>query len=261
MKPASLLSSAEARSLRGVLFDLDDTVLTAGRLTLEAYAAIWNLHDAGLDLVAVTGRPSAWGVLLARQWPVAGCVTENGALYVVRDGAGVSIRDTQDETVRRARQAKLAMLVERIGEVVPEARLADDNDGRRSDVAWDIGERMRLPRERVRRIEAEIETAGARSTRSSVHLHATFDSDDKASGALAFCGRELGCDPTSALARFAFVGDSANDATCFNAFHTTFGVANVRAHLGGLTVPPRYVSALPMGAGFAEISREILSKR
>jgi len=132
VKPASLLSPEEARSLRGVLFDLDDTVLTAGRLTLEAYVAIWNLHDAGLDLVAVTGRPSAWGALLARQWPVAGCVTENGALYVVRDGAGVSIRDTQDEAVRRARQVKLAMLVEQVREVVPEALLADDNDGRRS---------------------------------------------------------------------------------------------------------------------------------
>jgi hydroxymethylpyrimidine pyrophosphatase-like HAD family hydrolase len=188
-------------------------------------------------------------------------VTENGALYVVRDGAGVSVRDPQDETVRRGRQVKLATLVEHVREVVPEARLADDNDGRRSDVTWDIGERMRLSHERVRAIQSEIQAAGARSTWSSVHLHATFDSDDKASGALAFCARELGCSETSALARFAFVGDSANDATCFSAFRTTFGVANVRAHLGGLTVPPRYVSARPMGAGFAEIAREILSKR
>jgi hydroxymethylpyrimidine pyrophosphatase-like HAD family hydrolase len=261
MKPVSLLSPDEARSLRGVLFDLDDTVLTAGRLTLETYVAIWNLHDAGLDLVAVTGRPSSWGALLARQWPIAGCVTENGALHVVRDGAGVSVRDPHDETERRDRRLKLATLVDHVRHVVPEARLADDNDGRRSDVAWDIGERMKLPREGVRAIQSEIEAAGARSTCSSVHLHATFDSDDKASGALAFCAGELGCNPTSALARFAFVGDSANDAACFSAFRTTFGVANVRAHLSGLTVPPRYVSAQPMGAGFAEIAREILSKR
>jgi len=261
VKPASLLSPDEARQLRGVLFDLDDTVLTEGLLTRQAYGAIWDLHDAGLTLAAVTGRPSSWGALLARQWPIAGCVTENGALHVVRDGAGVSVRDRCDEAVRRARRAHLASLVERVRRVVPEARLADDNGGRLSDVAWDIGERERLSPEHVRAIESEIGAAGARSTRSSVHLHATFDSDDKASGALDFCARELGCAPTSALARFAFVGDSANDAACFGAFRTTFGVANVRAHLAGLTIPPRYVSAEAMGAGFAEIAHEILRKR
>jgi HAD superfamily hydrolase (TIGR01484 family) len=261
VKPASLLSSEEARSLRGLLFDLDDTVLTGGLLTRQAYDAIWNLHEAGLALVAVTGRPSSWGALLARQWPIAGCVTENGALAVIREGAGVRIRDPHDEIERSARRARLAGIVECVRHVVPDARLADDNDGRRSDVAWDIGERVKLPREDVRAIEREIEAAGARSTLSSVHLHATFDAEDKATGALAFCARELGSDSTSALARFAFVGDSANDAACFNAFHTTFGVANVRAHLGALTVPPRYVSARFMGEGFAEIAQEILNKR
>lgn len=261
MKPASLLPSSEARSLRGVLFDLDDTLLTKGLLTREAYGAIWNLHEAGLTLVAVTGRPSSWGALLARQWPVAGCVTENGALVVVREGTGVTVRDPHGETERSARRARLADIVERVRSIVPEARLADDNDGRRSDVAWDIGERFKLPDTAVQTIEDEIQASGARSTRSSVHLHATFDAEDKATGALGFCTRELGCDSTAALVRFAFIGDSANDAACFNAFRTTFGVANVRAHLGGLTVPPRYVSARPMGEGFAEIAQEILKKR
>jgi hydroxymethylpyrimidine pyrophosphatase-like HAD family hydrolase len=261
VRPVHLLNPDEARALRGVLFDLDDTVLTAGVLTRASYDALWDLHDAGLALVAVTGRPSSWGLLLTRQWPLAGCVTENGALHVVRSGADVILRDPCDGAERGARRARLAQLVERVGRRVPEARLADDNEGRRSDVAWDIAERTQLPREQVLAIRSEIEAAGARPMQSSVHLHASFDVDDKASGALAFCARELQCDPASALVRFAFVGDSANDAACFGAFRTTFGVANVRAHLGALTVPPRYVSTETMGAGFAEIARELLTKR
>jgi hydroxymethylpyrimidine pyrophosphatase-like HAD family hydrolase len=107
----------------------------------------------------------------------------------------------------------------------------------------------------------EIERAGARWTQSSVHLHATFDPDDKASGVLRFCARELGEPPSAAPHRFAFVGDSGNDAPCFAAFHSTFGVANVRASVPRLSVPPRYVAQAAMGDGFAEIAAVLLAKR
>ena len=72
MRPLSALGAEEARGLRGLLFDLDDTLLSHGLLTRAAYDALWDLHDAGLRLVAVTGRPCAWGEVLARQWPVEG---------------------------------------------------------------------------------------------------------------------------------------------------------------------------------------------
>ena len=64
MKALSSLSAEEARRLRGLLFDLDDTLLSHGVLTRAAYDALWDLRDAGLALVAVTGRPSGWGELL-----------------------------------------------------------------------------------------------------------------------------------------------------------------------------------------------------
>ncbi len=261
MQPLSALGTDEARGLRGLLFDLDDTVLTHGVLTRAAYEALWSLRDAGLLLVAVTGRPSGWGEVLARQWPIAGCVTENGAVYVVREGPGVARRDACDDAERHARRLRLARLVERVREAVPEARLTDDVDARRSDVTWDVGERTRLPEDRVAAVVREIAAAGARWSQSSVHLHATFDADDKASGAVRFCARELGEEPGSARVRFAFAGDSGNDAPCFAGFATTFGVANVRASISRLSVPPRYVASQEMGAGFAEIAAEILRKR
>jgi len=255
------LSSAEARGLRGILFDLDDTFLTHGVLTRAAYDALWALRNGGLVLVVVTGRPSGWGAVLARQWPIDGCVTENGAIHVLREKAGITYRDTCDATERAARRARLVRLVEGVRVLVPEARLADDNSERCSDVTWDIGERERLAGDRIRKIVSAIDAAGARHTQSSVHLHATFDSDDKASGALRFCVAELGEEPAAALGRFAFVGDSGNDAPCFGAFRTTFGVSNVIGHLRRITTAPRFVATRPMGDGFAEIADEILSKR
>ena len=261
MRPVSTLPREEAAHLRGLLFDLDDTVLTHGVLTRGAFDALWEMHDAGLLLVAVTGRPFGWAEVIARQWPVAGCVAENGALYVLRDGAELRVCDACDETERLERRQRLERLADRVRTVVPEASPTDDRYARRSDFTWDIGERARLPGDRVRAIVREIESAGARWSLSSVHLHATFDGDDKASGAVRFCARELGEDEGKATYTFAFAGDSPNDAPCFSAFRTTFGVANVRSAVDRLSLPPRYVASRPMGEGFAEIAEELLRKR
>jgi HAD superfamily hydrolase (TIGR01484 family) len=261
VKPLADLDPVTAHGLRGLLFDLDDTLLTHGTLTRDAYGALWDLHDAGLRLVIVTGRPSGWGEVLVRQWPVDGAVTENGAVHVVREGRGVAIRERCSPEERTSRRARLAALASRVRDLVPKAALADDVGARRSDLTWDIGERARLPDDRVARVAAEIARAGARSTRSSVHLHATFDEDDKASGAVDFLARSFGEDSGAARVRYAFAGDSGNDAACFAAFRTTFAVANVAPYLGRMPVGPAYVAKGEMGAGFAEIAAAVLGGR
>ncbi|WP_394823425.1 HAD hydrolase family protein [Pendulispora albinea] len=261
MIPLANLDPTTARALRGLLFDLDDTFLTHGSLTREAYNALWDMRDAGLRLVAVTGRPSGWGEIIVRQWPIDGAVTENGAVHLIREGRGIARLEACDEAERRRRRIRLAGLVERVRVEVPEARLADDVDARRSDITWDIGERMRLPNDRVDAIAAIIVAEGARTTRSSVHLHATFDTDDKASGAVRFLREYFGEDTGRALVSYAFAGDSGNDAACFAAFRNTFGVANVVPYLGKLTILPRFVAQKAMGEGFAEIARALLSYR
>jgi hydroxymethylpyrimidine pyrophosphatase-like HAD family hydrolase len=89
----------------------------------------------------------------------------------------------------------------------------------------------------------------------------TLDPFDKASGTIAFLGDRFGDDPTAARHRYAYVGDSANDAACFYAFDTSFGVANVGSSVPRLSVPPRYVASAPKGSGFAEICNRILELR
>ena len=95
----------------------------------------------------------------------------------------------------------------------------------------------------------------------SVHLHASFERDDKASGAMRFVHARFGDDVGSAIHRWGFVGDSGNDAACFAAFATTFGVANVRAYARSMSVPPRWIAPSERGAGFAEIAKVLVAAR
>lgn len=261
MRPLAELGAEEARGIAGLFFDLDDTLLTRGVLERGAYDALWDLHDAGLHLVAVTGRPSGWAEVFVRQWPIEGAVTENGAILVVREDHGVRVLHDAPPAELAARRARLDALVASIAQEMPDLFLGDDVHARRSDVTWDIGEKAKVPEERVAELCRRIAASGARTTRSSVHVHASFEQDDKASGALRFVRDVLGQDPGAAVYRWAFVGDSTNDAPCFAALRTTFGVANVRPYVSRMSVPPRWVAGAERGAGFVEIARAILERR
>jgi HAD superfamily hydrolase (TIGR01484 family) len=273
MRPLSWLSAGEARRVDGVLFDLDDTLLDHGALRPEAFDALGRLRRAGLRLVACTGRPASWAELLASQWPIDAAIAENGAVAFATYRAALApeagleppAAPAKLTLVSRpgagARRAELLALAHELVTAFPEARLADDNAGRRTDVTLDVHEHRRVEQRDVLAMRARAEARGARTLHSSVHLHLTFEGDDKASGSLRALERIFGVGSTRARARYAYVGDSGNDADAFAAFALTFGVANVARHLGRLTVPPRYVTPSPMGRGFAEMAERLASLR
>jgi len=116
---------------------------------------------------------------------------------------------------------------------------------------------VRVVNPAIQAIVALARSRGVRTLVSSIHLHLTLETDDKASGTVRLLVERFGEDATGARGRHAFVGDSANDAAAFAAFGVTFGVANVVAHVNALTVPPRYVSDFPMGRGFAAIAARL----
>jgi HAD superfamily hydrolase (TIGR01484 family) len=261
MKPLEVLSREEARGIDGVLFDLDDTFLTRGVLTRTVYDALWELHEAHVRLVVVTGRSAAWGAVLVTQWPIDAATAENGAMVIVRDGRKVSQVDRCSAAERATRRGKLGALVKEVAERAPDVKLTDDAMGRVTDVTWDIGENEHVALARVAFVRSIIASHGARSSCSSVHLHATFETDDKATGTVRLLTSRFGVDTSAARTRWAFVGDSGNDRACFAGFSTTFGVANVRESLTSLSVPPRYVAQGSMGTGFAEIAHTLLRCR
>jgi HAD superfamily hydrolase (TIGR01484 family) len=261
MLPLDALTADEARSIDTFAFDLDDTVLDHGQLGLEAYTALHALREADIELVAITGRPSGFAEIVARQWPVTAAIAENGAIAWSRDADGrVRVIDEKPVEVRASERARLHEIARGILERYPEIAIADDDWARRTDVALDIGEHRSVPAEIVERARAEAEAEGARTFASSVHTHLTFELFDKASG-FARLARALGRDPVEATAKAAFAGDSANDAAAFGAFGLTFGVENVRRYENRLPVPPRYVASLPMGRGFAEIAVRLIGLR
>jgi len=258
MLPLSQLAPDEARSLDGLLFDLDDTLLDRGELRAETYLALSRLARSGMRLVAVTGRPAGWGDVLARQWPVAAFVTENGAISFYREGRSLRRYDAANDSERERRRRVIAGLVVDLRERFPQLSPASDNELRRSDFTFDIGEEKQVDAEVVERAKDFLRERGARHFASSVHLHVTLDGDDKASGSVRMLHTLTGIDPTLARSRYAFIGDSENDAACFAAFRTTIGVKNLS---GRPTILPRFVTHGERGAGFAEAAATLLQLR
>ncbi len=244
---------------RALLTDLDDTVLDGGRLRSAVLGALESLQGAGIAVVAITGRPASWAEMAAHQWPLFGAIAENGAIAYRRVGARVVEHDDAPRLLRAERCDRLNALTQELSLAFPELEPATDSRGRISDRAWDIGENAHVAPEVVLRVRRFLEERGAKTAQSSIHVHATFERHDKATGALAFLARELELDPAAALATVPFIGDSGNDRPCFSAFERSVGVANIDAHLGALVRTPRFRTQSARSEGFLELSRALLA--
>jgi hydroxymethylpyrimidine pyrophosphatase-like HAD family hydrolase len=152
----------------------------------------------------------------------------------------------------------LAAIVSEVQQAFPELVAASDLAGRVTDFTFDIGEDQRIAPATVHGAVDLARRHGARTTVSSVHLHLSLDGDDKASGTVRVLGTLFGEDPTRALSRWAFIGDSENDQACFAAFRTTIAVANLS---GRPSLAPRYITAAARSDGFVEAARTLVALR
>ena len=150
------IPSEVCQNIRGVFFDIDDTVTTDGRLEGSAYLAIEKLHQAGLLTVPITGRPAGWCDMIARFWPVAGVVGENGAFYFAYDRNSAKMRRcyVRSKEQRLEDQTKLATLKKEILQKVPGSAISADQAYREADLAVDFCEDVDpLPNESVLKIK------------------------------------------------------------------------------------------------------------
>ncbi len=264
MKPVSALPAAIAANLIGVFTDIDDTLTTEGRLPADAYVALEALHEAGLAIVPITGRPAGWCDMIARFWPVAGVVGENGAFYFRYDATSRKMirHFVADEAERLTNRRKLEALGTRILAEVPGSAISADQLYREADLAIDFCEDVPpLPREAVNRIVALFEESGAIAKVSSIHVNGWFGAYDKLSMTRRFAADVLGVDIDAARDRFVFCGDSPNDAPMFGFFPHACGVANVRDFEDRMPALPAYIAQSHGGSGFVEIAQHILSAR
>lgn len=257
MRDIASLPIEESRSLRGLLFDLDDTFLEGSRLVPESLQSLVELRQKGFLLIAVTGRPAAWAELAVWQWPIDAAVAENGGLEFYREGKRVHGFDRLGAE-RATRRAALAALVQRIQAEFPGLRPSTDSHLRLTDAAFDVAEHESVPPEVVAAAREMARESGAYAHVSSVHLHVSFDAADKATASVGCLSRQFGIDRTASRTSFAFIGDSGNDAACFAAFHTTIGVSNLT---GRPSIPPRYITKRARSAGFAEAAQALCRGR
>jgi hypothetical protein len=253
------LGELAAQGIRGLLFDIDDTLTTAGRLTAEAYAALERLKAAGKLAVPITGRPAGWCDQIARLWPVDAVVGENGAFYFQHHQGRLVRRFHDAEALRREKRARLEDIARRILAEVPGCALASDQPYRETDLAIDYCEDVpALALEDAERIAALMRACGLTAKISSIHVNGWFGDYDKLAMTRRLFDERFGIDLARANAQFAFAGDSPNDAPMFAFFEHSVGVANVARFSGRLAAAPKYVTRGAAGAGFAELVSHLL---
>ena len=264
MLPLSEFPVKERRGIRGVLCDIDDTLTTGGRLTAGAYAAMERLQRAGLLVVPITGRPAGWCDHIARMWPVAAVVGENGAFYFRYDQAARKMlrRYVHDTTTRAAQREQLQQIGANIVAKVPGAAIAADQVYRETDLAIDYCEDVALlARAAVDRIVALMQAHGLTAKVSSIHVNGWFGSYDKLGMTKRLMREEFGAELDRAREHYVFVGDSPNDAPMFDYFPHAVGVANIREFAGRLAHEPKYVTIAASGTGFCEVADILLAAR
>ncbi len=282
MSPAPLKDLAPERlaALEGLAFDVDDTLTSHGKLTPAAYAALGALVEAGVALVAVTGRPLGFAEVWFGQWPLVGAVGENGAGYFWRQLADTALTVSKGEppsfTVSGVHSAaaldvhgadgwatRRTQLMDEALARFPGLALTRDSWARRIDIAFDIGEFVHVPLSEQAALSQWLQDQGLEVVTSSIHLHGQPPGAggpfNKATGFIhwheAAQGRPVSWD------RWAFIGDSPNDAAAFAAFPLSVGVANVAACLPKLPQAPAFITEAEAGAGFCELAAAILTAK
>jgi HAD superfamily hydrolase (TIGR01484 family) len=260
--PLAAMPRATRLGIRGVLTDIDDTLSTHGRLTAAAYTAMEKLRAAGRLVIPITGRPAGWCDHIARMWPVDAVVGENGAFYMRHDDAARKLvrRFAAGTAERAGNRSRLAAIGEAILRAVPGAALASDQLYRETDLAIDFCEDVPpLPRAAVDRIVALMEAEGMTAKVSSIHVNGWFGDYDKLVMTRTLLAEVFATDLDAERDRFAFVGDSPNDAPMFAFFPNSVGVANVRPFLDRIATPPAYVTQRDAGPGFVELADALLA--
>ncbi len=259
MKPISELTPETARKIRYVFHDIDDTITNDGKLTADAYRALWMLFEAGIKVVPVTGRPAGWCDMIVREWPVEAVIGENGAfVYYMENGKRKEFYHPSvplESVSEKLNEIRDACLRE-----VPGCRVSKDQPYRVCDLAIDFNEdEPRLGLEAAQKIKEVCERFGAVAKISSIHVNTWFGDYSKVDMAKLFLTQIE--KETDISEKIIFFGDSPNDEPMFSFFPLSCGVSNIRPFLDRFTYLPLYLTKGQGGYGFYEAVNWILQKR
>jgi HAD superfamily hydrolase (TIGR01484 family) len=261
MKPLTTFPRETLANIQYVFSDVDDTITTHARVTARVLAAMEALRDAKVHVVPVTGRPAGWCHGLARAWPVAGVVAENGAVaYWLENSRQHEMFWETDANERMRQRTALAQIQRDALAKFPMFSAAQDQFMRVGDIAFDHAENTHppVPAAQIAALVAFLASHQLTTAVSSIHAHGAFGTRSKFTMTKAFIERALHTTFDAINATSIFVGDSHNDGSMFEAFTHSVGVANV---VQDLPTPPRYVTRAREGDGFIELAQAILSAK
>ena len=255
------LHEADLSRVEAVFTDVDGTLTTRGRLTSATLRAIEWLNAHHVRVVLVSGRPAGWGEAWVRQWPVAGAIMENGALHFAWRGAKLVKSYAQPAAWRVKNRKALEGHVQAALRHVRGARLSGDSRYTEVDLAIDYAEDVQLGPKAADALEAFLGARGVTAVRSSVHVNCWLGAFDKLSAVRRYAKLEWKQIVRPDERRFAYVGDSFNDAPIFGALPLSIGVANVRDVLEQLPKKPKFITRAREGKGFGEVADAIMRAR
>jgi HAD superfamily hydrolase (TIGR01484 family) len=269
VRPFAQMPRPVLARVRGVMTDIDDTLTAEGAITPAALQALHQLHDAGVPVVAITGRPLGWSRPFAQAWPVRAIVAENGGVALLPNRQtkrhihrqAVPTEYAQDLPTRQSNAQRLAAVVQQVLQQVPGARLAQDSAGRETDIAIDHSEFTHLPQSGIDQVVALMRAAGMHATVSSIHINGWFGDHNKWTAARWMVQRLFSSDLMQELDQWLYVGDSTNDQLMFEHFPLAVGVANLMRFAADLRVWPAYITQGERGDGFAEVAAAVLSAK
>jgi HAD superfamily hydrolase (TIGR01484 family) len=271
MLPLSAWPVEARRNIIGVFTDIDDTLTTEGAITPDALQGLHDLKAAGLQVVAITGRPVGWSEEFAHTWPVDAIVAENGAVALQKlhqigqqpnkkQHKQLSKLYQQDAASRASHYARMQQVLAHIEREVPGAQRSTDSPGRETDIAIDHSEFTQLSPQRIAQVVQRMQQAGMHATVSSIHINAWYGEHNKLQGARWITQQLYGRNLDAEMDKWAYIGDSTNDQLMFEAFTHSAGVANIARFVPQLAHLPRYVAQGERGAGFAQFCAALLSR-
>ncbi|GAB2786609.1 HAD-IIB family hydrolase [Halomonas shantousis] len=261
MQPFADCPAETLRGIRYLLTDIDDTLTEKGRLHATTLAALERLSAAGIAVIPVTGGCAGWCDHIARAWPVAAVIGENGAFSLRLDGQRLLTTWWEDEARMHANQRHVLEVAQRLLETQPRAALAQDQPYRRCDVAIDHNQAVSLDAAQIEALIAGFRAAGIQARASSIHVNAWRGDFDKARMAVRLLVETFGLERMQLESDVMYIGDAPNDAPMFATFRHTVGVANLIRHRHRLNWKPAWLTQGAFGRGVEEVADALLAAR
>jgi len=255
------MNTLDFSQARFLLTDVDDTLTSHGLLLPQTYQALWNLADAGIHIIPVTGGCAGWCDQIVRTWPVAGVIGESGGFYIVKDKEQRTLWHYWDDLdTHRADQNSIINAVDNLGLSYP-IDYAKDQSFRHVDVAIDYNQDASLTSVQADEVIHLLKQFGFSVKKSSIHINVWRGDFDKGAMARRLLAQQWQLTDAQMQQAVVFIGDAPNDESMFEFFPNSVGVANISRHLARMTHHPKAITPSASGLGVTELIQAWLNAK